>query len=76
MNIHDEYKAFIARAKVNGAILTSYLCHHCDEWIETLVPPKGDVWDSAVVCPHCNSLHFKVVDDSGHVSVRDLGGES
>lgn len=76
MNLRDDYLAHVARAKANGAALTSYLCHYCNEWIETLVPPKGDVWDSAVVCPYCNRLHFKVVDDAGHVTVRDLGGES
>ena len=64
---HDEY---IARHKANGGLVHKYSCPACGGLIDTPVPPKGDVWDSAVKCPHCEALHFMVASHEKASSTR------
>lgn len=70
MNLLAKYKAYIARLKKSGAKLSAYFCPHCAKEIEALVPPRGDRYDSMVECPHCGEMHFKIVDDRGHVDTK------
>lgn len=56
---HDDY---IARYKADGKRVHQYRCPECGNSIETPAPPKGDVWDSASSCPHCEKLHFMVAE--------------
>lgn len=72
MNRLAKYEAYFARLKKNGDKLSAYRCPYCTKEIETLVPPRGDQYDSLVECPHCGEIHFKVVDDRGHVGTTKL----
>lgn len=65
-----QYAAYIASLKKHGHQLTAYRCPDCDKEIETLVPPKGDQYDSLTICPHCGREHFKIVHSDGRVDAR------
>ena len=56
-----QYKVWLEKMKEKGRVLISYACPSGEGSIETLKPPRGEVWDSAAVCPHCESIHFKVI---------------
>lgn len=58
---HDE---FIAKAKESGAKTLTYRTPCCNKEVEDRVPPKGDVWDTMTVCPHCEKHFFKTATAS------------
>lgn len=66
---HNEH---IARLKQNGVRLAEYACPSCGMTIEVIMPARGQVYDSMVECPHCEKMHFKIVDDSGSVETHVL----
>jgi hypothetical protein len=33
--------------------------------IATMIPPKGQVWDTFATCPACGSLHFMMARHEG-----------
>jgi hypothetical protein len=59
------YNAWIARVPVTK--LSTFDCPCCAESVQTLRPPKGQTWDSLTICPHCESMCFKVAHDDGRV---------
>lgn len=61
--------AWCERYKSSGKKLAAYDCPQCGYELETPIPPRGNVFDSAVSCPACEWLHFKVVRSSGKVEV-------
>jgi C4-type Zn-finger protein len=63
--LKEQYETWLAMSKKNGSKLTAYLCPHCQGEISALTPPEGEVWDTTVVCYHCEELHFRVIKFNG-----------
>lgn len=59
MSTKDDYEKYIGKLRAQGVKLTEYECVDCKTMIQTRAAPKGEYWDTASACPHCNELHFK-----------------
>lgn len=66
------YHKYIERMRAHGASLTIYKCPACGGSIEALQPPRGQIFDSLVQCPHCEELHGKIVRHNGNVETLAL----
>jgi len=62
------YSEWLMRMDAIAADLAEYPCPSCKGTIRTRRPPRGEVYDSATICPHCDGLHFKVVYPGGTVN--------
>ena len=70
--ILQRHQAWMRRWRESGKPIARYDCPNpnCGKRIECPRPEKNqDAFDSAATCPHCESLHFKVVPYSGAVKV-------
>lgn len=67
-----KYQTWLEKMKAAGKALASYGCPSCGGVIHSLRPQQGDTYDTAVSCPFCNRLHFRVVESSGKVTVEDI----
>lgn len=74
MSLKQEYQAFIAKVRNDGGRLLNFPCPCCQEEIETLAAPDGDVWDTLATCPHCEGVFIKVAT-STQVETTTLDGE-
>ena len=70
-NRKEQYLTYISKLKASGKEVVAYNCPHCNAKLETLAPPPGEIYDSAVVCYECELLHFKVVED-GTVTTKKM----
>lgn len=61
------YEQWLEQMRTDGRKLAVYPCPSCTVSIETLAPPKDQIYDSLSVCPHCEKMHFKVVYATGQV---------
>ena len=68
----QRYRAHTKRLRRTGAELTEYECPSCGESIEAFVPGPGRVFDSLVICPHCEEQHIKVVHSDGRVTAEEF----
>lgn len=59
---HDEY---IARLKAAGIATVSYLAPCCGVELETRAAESGEYWDTAVQCPDCDCLYWKITSPDG-----------
>lgn len=62
--IVQQYKSFISRCHERGAKLLHFPCPVCSSDIETLAAPQGDIWDTTSICPFCDCIYLKVVNDT------------
>lgn len=59
---YEQYLDDVARYKAAGEPVTTLTCPHCREDHEVpAIPGK----DSMCVCPHCEELMYKFIDDAG-----------
>ncbi|MBX9868181.1 MAG: hypothetical protein K2X63_00140 [Burkholderiaceae bacterium] len=58
--LKQQHEAFIARIKATGAKTLTYTAPCCGKSIEDRAAPKGDVWDTLAMCPHCGEKYMKV----------------
>lgn len=60
-DLKQAYLQYFEKIRKTDARILSYSCPRCKASIETRVPSnKEESWNSLVVCPHCEELHFKV----------------
>ncbi|GJL84144.1 MAG: hypothetical protein DHS20C01_37780 [marine bacterium B5-7] len=57
--------AWIAAAKQAGKTLCEYTCPYCGVTNETLLPPRGEVYDSVTFCMHCNEPYMRTTSSDG-----------
>lgn len=72
MSRRARHRRHIAALRRDGAQLAAYTCPGCDRAIAALVPAPGDRYDTAVVCPDCARMHFRVVRDDGSMAAEPL----
>ncbi|EPG9355252.1 hypothetical protein ACKU3Z_030060 [Pseudomonas aeruginosa] len=58
----QRYTEYNDRLKAKGVKLVAFECPACQQSIETLPAPKGDVWDNLSECPHCNAMFMKITE--------------
>lgn len=62
-----KYTDHVIKTKAAGKPLSGYECLYCGFRLETLTPPKGELYNSLTTCPVCNEIHYRVAvnDDMG-----------
>lgn len=63
------YLAHIERVRKTGKRLAAYGCPGCNFAIETLVPARGEQFDTLVECPKCGDQHFRIIRNPRRGSV-------
>ena len=62
------------RARANGKSVAEYPCPHCKATNYSMSPAHpGEIYDSAVCCPSCSKMHFKVVRAGCSVETTMMG---
>ena len=60
-SLKQQHESYINRVKSNGVRTTTYTVPCCRQEVEDRAAPDGEVWDSMMICPHCNALLWKVM---------------
>lgn len=63
------YREWLKRVTDAGRQLVEYGCPSCKAPVHSLRPEPGDTYSTMFSCPHCDSLHFRVVEADGTVLV-------
>lgn len=71
--LKEWYAAHIVRLRAEGKPLLTYACPCCDEAIDIQRPGVGEIWDSMIICPHCDDMHFRIsYGDAGRVDAMAI----
>lgn len=54
------YTNHVIKTKAAGKPLSGYECPYCGFYLETLTPPKGQLYNSLTTCPVCDEIHYRV----------------
>lgn len=55
-----QYTAYLTKTRSAGKPLSGYDCPHCGFHLETLTPPKCQLYNSLATCPVCDEIHYRV----------------